>query len=620
MIKSPIVAEVGNGDNNQLQIDNTELINHNVNWEVPGTYSAHYFDKKTKKEFNRPIEVTESISNFGFIESRTDVHLNVNPKAIIKEGDKYYLSGSKTSNDPKKTTTIPQEYGLVICTDGKKVLWELLLDDEYSYVSGIQASNGHLYALLTIENYQGSSLKLLEIQNGEIFRELVIANDGITLGNSIMMNDGSLFVHAISNSTAGVLSYIDKSNYIAVVEIRIRDFKIVNSLCYGNVGNNDIIAEDYYEGCFGTVIRISGSSGQFKNIYGGYSGNFIISYSLDLEIIEFRYIDYAAIKNFFMTKLDYVIIVSEVEGNRSLLNIVVMFRGLNYKNVYRWIYPKQNIVFENLELIRSGGGVNFLAINIYDIETKKSFLSGMIEFHNIYNFSKCEYYPLSSKDFQLKTMTNIDNDIYFTSYSGDVYCFYGIRKKQKEEYSKNEITYLKEEVYVNGEFIYMLGAPKEGMFGHYDVPEVLDGILRLICNNRYYSEAKINVVNNHSYDRNLSLDFNGVGYLNDVLIDSGYVVNDPGEYSLVVHGNGEERRVINFKVNDISLKPIIDDGFGFEMGKISLVKADQEQMSLNLVDVTNSGSRTSSIIIIPIIVLSFSIIAFVFPLNKRRAS
>ena len=620
MIKSPIIAEVGSGDNSHLQIENTELINHNVNWDIPGTYSAHYFDKETRKEYNRQIEVTESINKFGFIESRKDVNIDINSKAIIKEGDNFYLSGSKKSNDPKKSSTLPQEYGLIICSDGNKILWELIFDSEYSYVSGIQVSNGNVYALLTIQNQQGSTLKLLEINNGEVLRELVIATDGKTFGKSIRIIDGRIFIHATSDSKTGVLSYINNAHYISVLEIKISDFKIVNRLFYGNVGKNDILAEDYYDGCFGTIIQANGSSGQFENIYGGYSGNFIIVYNIDLEIIEFRYIEFAAIMDFFMTNLDYVIIVSTFEGSRPLLTIVVMFRGLNYKNIYRWYYPNNNIIFENVKHVRNGNGVNFIGINITEIETEKTYFSGMIEFHNIFNFSKSEYYSFPPNDFHIKAITNSDDEIYFVSNSGDIYSFYGVRKKLKEEYSKNEINYQKEEVFVNGKHVYLLGDPKGDMFGHYEEDEVIDGIIRVICTNRYYSEAKINVSNNHSYDRKLILGFNGIGYLNDTLVETGYVINDPGEYSLVVHGSAEERRVINFKVNDISIKPIDDDSFAFEMGEISLVKIDQEKIELSLLDVTNNGKRSSSIIIIPIIISSLSIIAFLFPLNKRRAS
>jgi hypothetical protein len=56
------------------------------------------------------------------------------------------------------------------------------------------------------------------------------------------------------------------------------------------------------------------------------------------------------------------------------------------------------------------------------------------------------------------------------------------------------------------------------------------------------------------------------------------------------------------------------------MGKISLVKIEQEQIALNVFDVTNSGKSSNLIIITPIIVLSLSVIAVIFPLNKRRTS
>ncbi|XMB85712.1 hypothetical protein RJG79_09900 [Mycoplasmatota bacterium WC44] len=79
----------------------------------------------------------------------------------------------------------------------------------------------------------------------------------------------------------------------------------------------------------------------------------------------------------------------------------------------------------------------------------------------------------------------------------------------------------------------------------------------------YYGDLKVSEIEFYtnieksSYYDSVTLFFNGIGYINDIPIDSGYVVDEPGEYELKVVGmNKEGIRTFELKSSDF-------DGFKY---------------------------------------------------------
>ena len=92
----------------------------------------------------------------------------------------------------------------------------------------------------------------------------------------------------------------------------------------------------------------------------------------------------------------------------------------------------------------------------------------------------------------------------------------------------------------------------------------------------------INVSENEVYDLNTIISFNGAGVINDYNINSGYILNRPGEYELIVYGKQLQKRVVNFRVeklSDNSEKTIVDD--------IKIETSEIVDMPYNTLDINN---------------------------------
>ena len=69
---------------------------------------------------------------------------------------------------------------------------------------------------------------------------------------------------------------------------------------------------------------------------------------------------------------------------------------------------------------------------------------------------------------------------------------------------------------------------------------------------------RISIKDRGVYDRRVILEFNGVGYLNNERIDSGYIIADEGRYILEVRGK-DEVKYFNFEVKDITIDEVCFD-------------------------------------------------------------
>ncbi len=136
----------------------------------------------------------------------------------------------------------------------------------------------------------------------------------------------------------------------------------------------------------------------------------------------------------------------------------------------------------------------------------------------------------------------------------------------------------------------------------YDAPLTLEGIKgRLILNGRViaqgetiidpgnYSlsiegtngyEKRLNFVvlssvsgvyNNHIYDTKRTLSFNGVGYLNNTYIETGYTVNKPGLYTLDILGENDYRETLQFEIRSIENETSKNTLLYFEIGLLATI-------------------------------------------------
>ena len=135
--------------------------------------------------------------------------------------------------------------------------------------------------------------------------------------------------------------------------------------------------------------------------------------------------------------------------------------------------------------------------------------------------------------------------------------------------------------------------------------------------------SELKIEDNNIYTKGLILEFKGIGYLNDSIIESGYIIKDPGEYHLVLIGKDQEKEEYNFEVveNESRKEPL-------QYQNLELVFKEENNDILNDVLVkTNNPSNyivesdfASNIwyIIIPILTLIISLSTILFLGRKIR--
>ena len=90
-----------------------------------------------------------------------------------------------------------------------------------------------------------------------------------------------------------------------------------------------------------------------------------------------------------------------------------------------------------------------------------------------------------------------------------------------------------------------------------DLFGIYDGEIKYKFNDFYvcadgkvYVPLRINITNNSSYNKGLELTFNGQGILNGMTIESGYVINEIGNYVLEINGHNDTK-YFHFYVKDM---------------------------------------------------------------------
>ena len=76
---------------------------------------------------------------------------------------------------------------------------------------------------------------------------------------------------------------------------------------------------------------------------------------------------------------------------------------------------------------------------------------------------------------------------------------------------------------------------------------------------------------NGIYEPGYKVEFNGTGFLNGEEINNGFIVNDIGKYLLAIYGINNEKEVINFEIDDLTINPI-SNNYNFKIKDIEIIK------------------------------------------------
>lgn len=132
-------------------------------------------------------------------------------------------------------------------------------------------------------------------------------------------------------------------------------------------------------------------------------------------------------------------------------------------------------------------------------------------------------------------------------------------------------------------------------FGSYDVTYYFDSELDLIMSKNIKVNTTCEIVEGGIYDKGLIINHNGAMYLNNERIVSGYIIDEVGLYVLELVGKNNISKIINFEVQDLSLKPTIKEEQIEDLVDIKVLYSDYQKEELNYNFMETEISKTSQV-------------------------
>jgi len=624
---NPLIVHVGAGEDSFLELDDCNLITHNVNWNKVGRYQATYYNQKTKTHFTRPIQIT----NF----DETDVGLGVfdnityelkkdegiyHVKGYVQYGDNgFFLYGTIDYEEEIKQTFYLQEYAFLSFYQDGKLIWQKVYDDAYSYISGAVATDLGIVFVLSYEVLDQADMSLIELNVlGDVVRTLEIKTPGIEQGYDLFGNKDYLYLVCTSDATSGDILYQYDALYISIIKISYHNFEITDYRCYGNVGTNIFYKAIYINQTFYLLFQAIGYDGRHQNDKGGYTGYFLAKIDEDFQTEKVYYVD---VKDYYYDLYvcyHDIVFVSQITKNKECyLKFHVFDEELSYRTTYYWKYPLEGYEIYNIISFRNSLDEIILAMNVRN--NKGEFYPVFLTVFDYQRYGFVQY-----KDQPLIILkASFENDIlFFFGIDDDGFTFINgliIESEIIDQYKIVNRNYNVRRIKINNLPYCILGETRNNYpFGHHqDLYQITYHDATIYFYDNYYVYEKININNGETYDTGIKISFNGEGYLNDELVISPIVINNPGEYCLIIYGNSGERKVINFKVKNLCLVPKPKEAISFDIDGIDLNHINHSH-NLHLTNdyiILNPSSKQKEVIIF-VIINSIFILVSLFPWRK----
>lgn len=342
-------------------------------------------------------------------------------------------------------------------------------------------------------------------------------------------NSEEMYLKTFSNTSIFLLKLDNRFDYVDISFL-------------GNKGNNVYLSSLYVNDIIYVLLKLDGEG---YHTYETLRPYMIVSYNSRLELVDCTNLDYGINEQ---ARLVYdeesICLISKNDGRNSLV---------------RYKY-KCDLVKSNEEEIFTFDDVRVTQFDIsYDSTTKNWFIGYNYAYNGGYNA-----YVILNKDNSILAMTSEKNLINesikgFSIYNNMIYIHgLDLMKSNKRMLFKRKV-FLKvidDCCYFNGTEGINLTKNSQEVFGNY-IGELCFqyGNLLLKVNGSYYIEPIISIKNNSVYDLGTVLYFNGEGKLNGKVINSGYVMNEIGNYILEINGQNA-KEFVYFEIEDMGINEV----------------------------------------------------------------
>lgn len=559
-VMTPVMlVEVGVGTDEELEVDGYNLIESNVLWDIPGEYEATYYYLNQPSYFYRTIiiateaEFEEGIAHYQeqrLSQASAVYHVR---NAIFENEDCYYVIGTVESEDPFQQSILLQEYAFIAYYEHYVQVFCHFFNESYSYLSGAELSDAGLVYFLTFTNGDDTDVQVGEItQTGTIIRSQDFGGSGDEKGFKCFAYQGQLTLFFTSTSQDGLWGNRFGSNSgLIALQINQINWSITRLRQFGNDQSNRFIDGGIVNDHFYLYIDVKGE-GDFFNPNPNHHQTVALVMNPDLSIELSQLINVIAgtmrmmcgAQELYFWKMD-------MSGDTSKLIVKTYDLGIRLERSLEYQLPSSTTRITSITASTNEEGTTLFFFNQNDA-TKDSF-GGAFEIQGNqlkkwrYNqtleqgigvYAHQQWHIMGSSEDALvyATLTCCETPIYQTHN----YLYYVLPEKH---------------VIINGIILGRVGLPSLETidYGYYEEKSNFSSSSTvIILKNTFYIPLITNIRDQELYDCGMRITFNGEGYLNDEAISSGTEVLHKGTYQLIIIGQGNVRKVINFQIQDLT--------------------------------------------------------------------
>lgn len=559
-------VEIGIGNEDMLLIDGYTYLSGDVLWDKEGVYTVNYLNKDGEKTDVLFHITAKSLDNNYYYELQKTNKLNIDYNNYIIH-DSFYLGDDSfyiVANDINPDI-IEYDYTRI------SVLYFVngILKWEYKYKTKAVVVkcclNGDNLIVCGNTYTDPSTCIIFEISpTRQIKHEKILkGNENVKLKNMYIYDDEILL---ITETSSNDLDFKDmnpsKVNNVIILSLSMINWQVDSFLTLGNdnISIQTITADDNF--LYLIIKNIDKNSYKFLKI-----SSFLIIYnSHQISNIQ------SIIKSFV------------IDG--QLYYISIKDKIISFYSLYQLICKISCDVSYNINLIVNKNEAYFLLYNNEKIDS-------IIKFNG-------DDYERITLDVEGKLINNGQFSLLIKS-GTTINCFnLHLLEFIKHKQSGIDVIYNGVKYDPISELVF-----NNDIYGNYEnimYINVLDKYK--VC---YLEEVKvplqINIEEHMTYDKGVMLLFNGHGKLGKLDIESGFVINEIGNYSLEIYGNVCQKCTINFSVEDLTKHPIIEEQPNISIDNIDFQEKRTQPIINNQYQVYSSKNQYSLIIAMIVVIL-----------------
>ena len=555
---SDIIIPTGVGDQGDLERNDLVLVENNVNFNLPGNYQATYFSNELNMFVGTNVYiVNDNVLKEGYSKTENKFY-NSNDSILIKKviyvsQTEYYRIGevdNNYNNPMPRQERWPLAY-LAYYQDDQKI-WERKFEIESTFNDATLTFNSIILGGKHFKNDNMNSWILEITKSNQIVRSIIYEENVTSEIYAINLNDERLNIcetRRLKNSPNRLIHYKELNYY---------NLNVVSESVFGNNGLNSIIEVEFNDDDLYGVVKFAGNSGNYY-----FNSDYTFTALIKVDGIS-GMVDYVRIDSFWQIHDIYVdasgVIILRKEKVGSYWSFYIeKYQDNIYEARTTYVWMHDEIVSSIIDpLIRVDGRGDFLLCygsykTSFIINVVKFSKSDETRFHYRYNVSNLDsIYQINEVGEQIKIVyRSVVEDGKYLNYRFDLTYIKIVKEASIEN---NNYNYENYSVFINNGLAHKIGInPNRYInFGNYSfkIKYYLGGVVVYYKSN-VYVKPKISLKNGEVYNNDISLSFNGIGYLNNALIENNHIIKKDGNYTFRLVSNEGEEESINFVVSDL---------------------------------------------------------------------